>query len=97
VNYMDVSIDVREKIKNIIIQTLELDISPSSINDGDIIFNGGGVEFDSFAALQIILGIEEEFNLFFDDEQLSEEMFYSVGQLCDFVERLLDEAKQAAR
>ena len=94
---MFTSINVREKIKNIIAQTLELDIPPSSINDDDVIFNGGGVEFDSFAALQIILGIEEEFNLFFDDEQLSEEMFYSVGQLCDFVERLLDDAKQVAR
>jgi acyl carrier protein len=93
---MNVSINVREKIKNIIAQTLELELPSSSINDDDVIFNGGGVEFDSFAALQIILGIEEEFNLYFDDEQLSEEMFYSVGQLCDFVERLLNEAKQPA-
>jgi acyl carrier protein len=93
---MNVSINVREKVKNIIVQTLELELPSSSINDDDVIFNGGGVEFDSFAALQIILGIEEEFNLYFDDEQLSEEMFYSVGQLCDFVERLLNEAKQPA-
>jgi len=93
---MNVSINVREKVKNIIVQTLELELPSRSINDDDVIFNGGGVEFDSFAALQIILGIEEEFNLYFDDEQLSEEMFYSVGQLCDFVERLLNEAKQPA-
>lgn len=43
-------------------------------------------ELDSMAVVALISGVEEQFGLLIDDEDLTGETFRSVGTLIDFVE-----------
>ena len=42
-------------------------------------------EFDSMAVVSVITAMEERFGIDVDDDDISAEMFETVGSLCDFV------------
>ncbi len=48
---------------------------------------GGIPEFDSLAVASVLLAIEDRFGLEFDDEDISAELFETIGSLADFVDR----------
>lgn len=48
-------------------------------------------EFDSMAVATVIAGIEERFDLYVEDDELSAEIFRSVGTLTEFVDAKLAE------
>ena len=72
------------KIKQLLIDTLSLDIQTSAMDD-DLALLGNLPEFDSMAIVSIITSIEEEFDFMVDDDDLNAEVFESVGSLVDFV------------
>ena len=43
-------------------------------------------EFDSMAVVSIITALEEEFSIVIDDDEISAEVFETVGSLASFVE-----------
>jgi acyl carrier protein len=78
--------DIAQRIKKTIVQCLELDISPSDIGDDTLLFapaSSGGMELDSLAAIEIVVGIGHEFSLQLDE--VPRETFRSVSTLADFV------------
>ncbi len=83
---------IKETIKEIIVERLELDIEPEEIeNEASLFVEGLGL--DSVEALEITVGLEETFGIVIDaDEPLVDE-FYSVDTLADFVADLLEEQK----
>ena len=48
---------------------------------------GRGIGLDSIEILQLVMGIEEEFELTIDDDELAPEHFRSIGNLITFIER----------
>ncbi len=42
-------------------------------------------EFDSMAVVAVVTAIEDEFGIVIDDDELSAEVFATVGSLSDFV------------
>ena len=48
-------------------------------------------ELDSMAVAMLITSIEEHFDIFIDDDDISAETFETFGSLCDFVEEKLAE------
>ncbi|MDH3688933.1 MAG: acyl carrier protein [Gammaproteobacteria bacterium] len=52
---------------------------------------GKGVGLDSIEALALVTRIEEEFGIFFDDEELTVELFRTIGTLAEQVRRKLAE------
>lgn len=50
---------------------------------------GAGIGLDSVEILSVVCGIEEEFGLTIDDEELLSEYFLTAGSLVTFVERRL--------
>jgi acyl carrier protein len=50
---------------------------------------GRGVGLDSIEVLQLIVAIEEEFELTIDDDELAPEHFRSIGTLITFIEQRL--------
>jgi len=48
-------------------------------------------ELDSMAVAMLITAIEEHFDIFVDDDDISAETFETFGSLCDFVEEKLVE------
>jgi acyl carrier protein len=46
---------------------------------------GGIPEFDSMAVVTVVTALEDEFGILIDDDELSAEIFATVGSLADFV------------
>ena len=47
-------------------------------------------EFDSVAAVNIVTAIEEELGVEIDDEDISGDLFETIGTLADFVQRKME-------
>jgi|GEM_PF-3276555 len=85
---IEVPAETYSRVKRILVDTLELDLDPESINDNAVVFEGD-LFADSIQALEIITGIEDEFGILFDDDELGIEMFDSVANLVEIVHRKL--------
>lgn len=55
------------------------------ILDADAALMGGVPEFDSMAVVSILTTIEENYGVIIDDDEVSAEVFESLGSLRDFV------------
>lgn len=80
---------IESEIKRIIVQVLELQIDPEEIGDEEILF-GGGLGLDSIATLEIVVRLEEAFDIIVEDEELHTEMFESVRALSDYARSKID-------
>lgn len=75
---------VEDQVKQIIVDTLGLEIDPGEIGTEDQLF-GGGVGLNSMATIEIIVGIEKHFGIQVPDEDLRVELFDSVRTMSDYV------------
>ena len=48
---------------------------------------GEGLGLDSIDALELVLGLEQEFGIKVEDEEVGVKAFASVDALCDFIEQ----------
>jgi acyl carrier protein len=74
------------KVKDLIVRRLKLEIDPASIEDDSPLF-GEGLGLDSIDALELVLGLEQEFGIKVQDEEVGVKAFASVNALCDFIEQ----------
>jgi len=77
---------LRDQIKDLIIRRLRLEISPAEIDEGAPLF-GDGLGLDSIDALELVVGLEQEFGISIPDEDVGKEAFASVEALCNYVEQ----------
>ena len=75
---------IRKRIKEILVERLKLDRAPESIGDEEPLF-GEGLGLDSIDALELVLGVEQEFGVRVEDEAVGSRAFASVTALADFV------------
>ncbi|WP_199609786.1 acyl carrier protein [Flocculibacter collagenilyticus] len=78
---------VNTHVQKILIETLQLDES-TTFNEDDLLL-GSIPEFDSMAVVTVITSIEETFDIYVEDDEISAETFESFGSLCAFVESKL--------
>jgi acyl carrier protein len=91
-------VSIKQGLKDIIVERLKLEITPSSIGDAVPLFGAnegqegqeGGLALDSVEALEIVVGIEERWGVAIQDDSMASE-FYSIDTLSSLVERLLAE------
>ena len=76
--------DLKERIKRTIVERLKLDVEPAQIGDSTPLF-GDGLGLDSIDALELVLGIEQEFGVKVDDEEVGAKALASVDSLAAFV------------
>ncbi len=74
------------RVKDLIVRRLKLDIDPTSIQDDAPLF-GEGLGLDSIDALELVLGLEQEFGIKVEDEEVGVKAFSSVNALVDFIEQ----------
>lgn len=74
------------RVKDLIVRRLKLDIDPGSIQDDAPLF-GEGLGLDSIDALELVLGLEQEFGIKVEDEEVGVKAFASVTALVDFIEQ----------
>lgn len=78
-------IELKSRIKKLIVTRLKLEVNPDDIGDSDPLF-GNGLGLDSIDALELVLGIEQEFGVKIEDEEVGVEALASVDSLARFVQ-----------
>lgn len=76
--------ELKEKIKGLIVERLKLEIEPSEISDTEPLF-GEGLGLDSIDALELVLGLEQQFGVKIEDEEVGAEALSSVDTLARFI------------
>ena len=87
--------EIRDRIKQMIIRRLDLKIAPAEIADEGPLFNEG-LGLDSVEALELVVGIEEEFGVTLEDASNVREKFFSVETLGRYVQEVLGAVEAVA-
>jgi acyl carrier protein len=84
---MEQATDLKVRVKELIVRQLKLEIDPATIKDDAPLFgeSADGLGLDSIDALELVLGIEKEFGIKVQDEEVGVKAFASVNSLCDFI------------
>ena len=72
--------EVREILRN----TLQLGDRASQLTESSPLL-GGIAEFDSMAVVTVLTMVEEEFGVEIDDDEVSADIFQTVGTLAEFI------------
>ena len=79
---MDTGLHLR--IKEVIVRSLRLQMSPAEIAD-DITLFGEGLGLDSIDALELVLEIERTFGVAVGDEETAKRVLRSVNSIAEFI------------
>jgi acyl carrier protein len=74
-----------EPLKKILIKTLHLGLSAPELNAESVLL-GGIAELDSMAVVSVIAQIEEYFGFQIEDDEISGQVFETLGSLSAFVD-----------
>jgi acyl carrier protein len=78
--------DVKRRIKKVIVDRMNLKLSPDQVKDEDGLF-GAGLGLDSIDALDLVVGIYEEFDVELKDDDMH--IFANVNSIAAFLEQKL--------
>lgn len=81
--------NLKNKIKEIIIDQLGLSISANDISDEDYLL-AGGLNIDSISMIEIIVRLETEYDISFSDEEMTIETFINILSIEELVLKKLD-------
>ncbi len=79
-----------DEVKSLLAEILQLGERGDMLDDSTALL-GSLPELDSMAVATVIAGIEDRFNVFIEDDEISAEVFRTVGTLTEFVDRKLTE------
>lgn len=79
-----------DEVKSLLAEILQLGDRQYMLNQSTALL-GSLPELDSMAVATVIAGIEDRFNIFVEDDEISAEVFQTVGTLTEFVDRKLTE------
>lgn len=80
--------EIKQKVKEMIVERLFLDVAPEDIGDDDSLPERFAV--DSVNLFEIVVGLEEAFGISLGDEELSVEAFSTVSKIAEIVQRKMD-------
>ena len=83
---------IEQRLKEVIIRRLSLKIKPEEIQNAAPLFIDG-LGLDSVDALEIIVGIEEEFGIMAEDIGVDE--FFSIDTLATYLRKKIGEAGES--
>ncbi len=79
--------ELRQKIKEVMVDELMLEQSPAEISDTVPIFGGGGLGLDSVDALQLVVGLEKHFGLKIGSSDAAKGILESVETIAREIEK----------
>ena len=79
------SSELKNQIKELIVDRLKLEMDPMSIGDEQPLFGDEGLGLDSIDALELVLGVEQALGVRIEDEEMGSQAMASVQALADFV------------
>lgn len=83
---MEQGAELRQRIKEVMVDELMLDFDASEIGDETPIFGAGGLGLDSVDALQLVVAIEKHFGLKIADAEKAKGVLQSVESIACAVE-----------
>ena len=75
---------LRGEVKELLASGLRLPVAPGDIPDDEPIF-GGSLGLDSIDALELVVLVEDRFQVSIPDEEVGRRAFGSVSALVDFI------------
>ena len=78
--------DIKEKLKEMLVRRLKLKMETKAIGDNTALFGEGGLGLDSIDALELVVGLQKEFNVVINDKAVAEKVLISVNTIADFIE-----------
>ena len=80
------SSELREELKQLIVETINLeDVNPAEIGDDEPLF-GSGLDLDSIDALELVLQLEKRYGVKIKSSEASREALRSINTLAEFIE-----------
>lgn len=76
--------DLKQRIKQMIVDHLFLSVAPSRIGDDESLMEVYGV--DSVALFELVVGLEEDFGVSMEERDFSVDNFRTVNTIARFVE-----------
>ena len=76
--------ELKQQLKKLLVEGLKLEVAPEEIEDSAPIFVEG-LGLDSIDALELVVLVEEEFQVAIPDEEVGKQAFASVEALADYV------------
>jgi acyl carrier protein len=73
------------QLKMLLVEGLRLDLRPADIGDATAIFGEEGLKLDSIDALELVVLVEERFDVSIPDEETGRVAFESVSVLADYI------------
>lgn len=80
--------NISSKVKEILVQELNLSIDPVDIKDEDYLL-AGGYNFDSIMIIEVVILFEEMFGVVFEDSELTTDTFTSVSTIAQLIQSKL--------
>lgn len=77
--------EIKTRLKEIIVNDLEVNIDPSDITDQVSLYDEG-LGLDSIAIVNFIVTIEARFNFSFDESEISSKLFGNIETLAEFID-----------
>jgi acyl carrier protein len=87
---------VREGLKVLLVETLELDVDPREIGDEEPLFEAG-LGVDSMEALALLQAVEARFRVRIPDSEIGLSSFHDIEALAALVERTLAQEEAERR
>ncbi len=91
---IDSLIEIREKLKKILVSDLSVSSSVLAPDDGSTPLLGRGIGLDSMETLALVAAIEKEFDIEIEDEELTADLFSNLNTLSQCVSWKLGEQKK---
>ena len=76
--------EILAKLKELVIEVTQLKIAPEAISDTANLFNDCGL--DSTSVVDLVVGLEQNFDISVDDDELDVKLFQDLSKLAKFVE-----------
>jgi len=80
---------IEDRIKNVIVSRLRLQVDVKKLSNKTSLL-GKGLGLDSITLQELVVGLEEEFNIFIDESELHIEIFEDIGSLANYVSNKLN-------
>lgn len=77
--------DVKHRIKEMLVSSLMLKISPDEIEDGSLLFSPEGLALDSIDALELAVALEKHFGVATPSAEVARTAFASVNTIADYL------------